>query len=100
MKLSPPKNITFWVSVALAVLGLLGMLGVAALAPFAFWLLFVGFVLLALGNLVKGLLTHTWNYHSNSQQSQEILNAPVQDLSPACTTGGGCAVIAKRAALP
>jgi hypothetical protein len=55
MKLSPPKNVTFWVAVVLAVLGLLGAIGVSVLSPFAFWLVLIGFVLLALGNLVKGL---------------------------------------------
>jgi hypothetical protein len=55
MKLSAPKQATFWIAVILAVLGLLGQLAVAALAPYAFWLLLIGFVLLALGNFVAGL---------------------------------------------
>jgi hypothetical protein len=56
MKLTPPKNITFWISVILVVAGLLGYLKVLAfLSPFAFWLVLAGFVLLFLGNLVKGL---------------------------------------------
>lgn len=55
MKLSAPKNITFWVAVVLAVVGLLGQLFIAALAPFAFWFVLVGFVVLALGNLLPGL---------------------------------------------
>jgi hypothetical protein len=56
MKLTPPTQITFWISVVLGLLGLLGNLGViAALAPFAFWLAFVGLLLLALGLLVKGI---------------------------------------------
>jgi hypothetical protein len=56
MKLTPPKQITFWISVVLGLLGLLGSLGViAALAPYAFWFAFVGLLLLALGLLVKGL---------------------------------------------
>ncbi len=56
MKLTPPKQITYWISVALALLGLLGNLGVvAALAPFSFWFVFVGFLLLALSLMVKGL---------------------------------------------
>lgn len=55
MKLSQPKVITFWISVILAVLGLLGEFFVAGLAPYAFWLVLVGFILLAAGNLIKGL---------------------------------------------
>jgi hypothetical protein len=56
MKLTPPKQITFWIAVALGLLGLLGKLGViAALAAYAFWFAFVGLLLLALGLVVKGL---------------------------------------------
>jgi hypothetical protein len=54
MKLTPPKKSTFWISVVLAVLGLLGAVGVSFLAPYAFWLTFVGFVILVLGLLLKG----------------------------------------------
>ncbi|MFH1183832.1 MAG: hypothetical protein V1755_02185 [Chloroflexota bacterium] len=56
MKLTPPKEITFWVAVVMGFLGLLGFLGaVAALAPYAFWLAFFGLALLAIALLVKGL---------------------------------------------
>jgi hypothetical protein len=55
MKLSAPKLITFWIAVILVVLGVLGLLAVAALEPYAFWLVLIGFVVLAAGNLVKGL---------------------------------------------
>jgi len=56
MKLSEPKVVTFWIAVALAVLGILAYLGsIPGLAGSAFLLLAAGFVLLALGNLVKGL---------------------------------------------
>ena len=54
MKLTPPTKLAFWISVALVVLGLIGQLGLAFLAPFAFWLVFVGFVVLLLGLLLKG----------------------------------------------
>ena len=55
MKLTPPTKLAFWISVALVVLGLIGQLGLfAALAPFAFWLVFVGFVVLLMGLLLKG----------------------------------------------
>jgi len=56
MKLTPPKNITFWISVVLGLLGLLSELGIFSLLPIAaFWLLFIGFVLLVLALMVKGL---------------------------------------------
>jgi len=55
MKLTPPTKVTFWVSVVLAALGLIAQLNlVAVLTPFAFWLVFVGFVVLLLGLLLKG----------------------------------------------
>ncbi len=54
MRLTPPKNITFWISVILGVYGILGTLVVDDL-PYALFALVVGFVLLALGNLLKGL---------------------------------------------
>jgi hypothetical protein len=53
MKLTPPKQITFWIALILGVLGLLGFV-VPFLAPFAFWLEFLGLLVLVLGNLVKG----------------------------------------------
>lgn len=56
MKLSAPKQITFWIAVFLAVLGLVGHLGlIAALGGYAFWLVFIGFVVLAAGNFFKDL---------------------------------------------
>ena len=55
MKISRPTKTVFWISVILGVLGILGYFAVAALAPYAFWLVTAGFVLLVLGNIVKGL---------------------------------------------
>lgn len=55
MKLSAPKYSTFIIAVILAVLGFLGHFAVAALAPYAFWLVLIGFVLLAIANMTKGL---------------------------------------------
>lgn len=55
MKLTPPKQSTFWIALLIAVLGLLGGLGiVGALAPYAFWLALVAYIVLALGNFAKG----------------------------------------------
>lgn len=55
MKLTPPKQITFWIAVIAGVLGLLGYLAVPALAPYAFFLVAFGFILLVVALLVKGL---------------------------------------------
>jgi hypothetical protein len=56
MKLTPPKQVVFWVSVLLAGLGLLATIGVlsALSGSAAFWLAFGGWLLLAAGNAVKG----------------------------------------------
>lgn len=54
MRLSRPKDVTFWIAVILGVLGLLGKLGIiSALAANAFWFVFAGLVLLVLGNLLR-----------------------------------------------
>ncbi len=56
MKLSAPKEITFWIAVILAALGVLAAQGVIPpLSSYAFWLVVAGFIVLALGNLVKGM---------------------------------------------
>jgi predicted membrane channel-forming protein YqfA (hemolysin III family) len=56
MKLTAPKQATFWIGVALGVLGLLSFTGTLTILPIAaFWLLFLGFLVLVLGLLVKGL---------------------------------------------
>lgn len=55
MKLTAPKLVTFWIAVILAIIALLGQLVIAALAPYAFWIMLIAFVLLALGNFVAGL---------------------------------------------
>jgi hypothetical protein len=54
MKLTPPTNLTFWVAVILGVLGILGsLISLSFISTYAFWLVAAGFVLLALGVLVK-----------------------------------------------
>ncbi|MDQ3006097.1 MAG: hypothetical protein M3R47_12050 [Chloroflexota bacterium] len=57
MRLTPPKVITFWISVALGLLGLLGGIGVvgALAGATAFWLTFAGLALLAVSLMVEGL---------------------------------------------
>jgi len=56
MKLTPPKVITWWIAVALGVLGLLGHFGtIAALSAYSFWLVTAGLALLVLATLIKDL---------------------------------------------
>ncbi len=56
MDLSAPKTITFIAAVILAALGAAGHYGVlSATAPHAFLLMLVGFIVLAAGNLTRGL---------------------------------------------
>jgi hypothetical protein len=56
MKLTPPKMLTFWIAVVLALLGFIGVLvTIPFVSTYAFWFVFVGFVLLVLGLIVKGL---------------------------------------------
>ena len=53
MMLSPPNKIVFYISVLLAVVGLIAFF-VPAVEAYSFWVLLVGYVLLALGNVMKG----------------------------------------------
>ena len=57
MNLKTPTNLVFYISVALAVLGLLGTIvsSLPFVGTYAFILLLVAFVLLALGVTVPGL---------------------------------------------
>lgn len=56
MNISAPKQITFWIAVVVAVLGLLaGLVTIPFLSGIAFWLVVIGFLILAAGNLVEGL---------------------------------------------
>jgi len=54
MKLSAPTNLFFYISVVLVVLGLLGKYaGLAAAAPYAFVLVLAGYIVLAIGVVMK-----------------------------------------------
>lgn len=56
MNLSAPRQVTFWIAVVLAVLGILAQLiTIPVLSGFAFWLVVIGFVVLAIGNLAEGV---------------------------------------------
>jgi hypothetical protein len=54
MQLSAPKAITFWIAVALAILGGIATI-IPAVAMYAILLVTAGFILLMLGNVLKGL---------------------------------------------
>lgn len=54
MKLSRPKVIVFWIAVILAAVGILSYFEIIPIeASTGFWALAIGFVVLALGNLLK-----------------------------------------------
>ena len=56
MNISAPKQITFWIAVVVAVIGLLASLvTIPFFSGIALWLVVIGFVILAAGNLVEGL---------------------------------------------
>jgi hypothetical protein len=56
MKLSPPKQATWFVALALAVLALLGQQKIiAGLTPYSFWLALIAAALLLIATIVKGL---------------------------------------------
>jgi hypothetical protein len=56
MKLSSPKNITWWIAVVIGVLGILGQLvSIPFVSTYAFWFEAIAFVLLALATFLKGL---------------------------------------------
>jgi len=58
VKTQAPKSIIWLISVILAALGILlylRIITIPVLAPYDFWLVAVAFILLALGNILKGL---------------------------------------------
>ena len=55
MKLSSPKKTTWWIAVILGGLGILGTLvSIPVVSTYAFWLVAIGLILLALGTYLKG----------------------------------------------
>jgi hypothetical protein len=56
MNFSPPKKITWWIAVVVGVLGFLAnFITIPVLSPIAFWLVVIGFALLAIATAVEGL---------------------------------------------
>ena len=55
MRLSAPKKTTWWVAVVVGVVGVVAnLVTIPVISGFAFWLVVIGFVLLALGTYLKG----------------------------------------------
>ena len=57
MRLTPPTRVVFWIATILAAVGILletKFVIITALSGFSFWLVAIGFVLLWLGNTMKG----------------------------------------------
>ncbi|MGV8026410.1 MAG: hypothetical protein AB2L18_07640 [Anaerolineaceae bacterium] len=55
MKLSTPTKLVFWLATVLGALGIIGnFIALPLIGGYEFWLLAVGFVLLWLGNVLKG----------------------------------------------
>lgn len=56
MKLSAPKQTTFWVAVIVAVVGIiLRLLPTLAFSSLGFWLVVIGFIILVIGNVYEGI---------------------------------------------
>jgi len=56
MRLSAPKQVTWWIALVVGVLGILAYLvTIPVLSGFAFWLVVVAFVLLLLATFLVGL---------------------------------------------
>jgi len=56
MNLSAPTMVVFLISLAIAVLGLLAGLGILNIIPIsAFWLMTIGYAVLAASTLMKGI---------------------------------------------
>jgi hypothetical protein len=56
MRLNAPTKNFWWISVILAVIGIIGQIvAIPVVSVYAFWFVTVGFILLALSTVVKGM---------------------------------------------
>jgi hypothetical protein len=56
MKLKAPKQITFWIAIAMAAVGIIAkFVNIPVLTEYAGWLVLLAVIVLAAGNLIKGL---------------------------------------------
>ena len=55
MRLNPPTKVVFYLSAIVAVVGMIAsFVSIPVLSGVAIWVVFIGYVLLFLGNTVKG----------------------------------------------
>lgn len=55
MKLTPPTKVVFWIAVVLAALSVLSFfIAIPVIGSYAYGTLLIAFILLMLGNLLKG----------------------------------------------
>lgn len=55
MKLNPPKHVTFYIAIVVAVLGVIAsFVAIPVLSAFSFWLVVAAFVILAAANVLEG----------------------------------------------
>jgi hypothetical protein len=56
MSFSAPKQMTWWIAVIVGVVGILStFISIPVLSGFSFWLVVIGFAILAIATVVKGL---------------------------------------------
>jgi hypothetical protein len=56
VKLSAPKNLTWWISLVLGALGLIGgLVSIPVLSALSMWLLVIGLALLLVATAISGL---------------------------------------------
>ena len=56
MKLSAPKQVTWWIALVVGVIGILAhLVTIPVLSGFAFWLVVVAFALLVVATFIKDL---------------------------------------------
>ncbi len=55
MRLTPPKKVTFWISLILVILGIVGkFLNLGIISDWSWILVVIGYIILLLGLLIKG----------------------------------------------
>mgnify|MGYP007068086758 CR=1 FL=1 len=56
MRTNAPRSIVWWISVVIGVLGIIGkFIALPVLTAYSWWLVAIGFVILALATVIKGL---------------------------------------------
>jgi heme/copper-type cytochrome/quinol oxidase subunit 1 len=56
VNLNPPRRVTWWIAILLAIVGVLAeLIALPVLSNVAFWLVVAAFVLLAAGTVARGL---------------------------------------------